>query len=38
MILTAFLLLVVMLVLSLPVAVVLALTGYILSENYAFFP
>ncbi|APE45652.1 hypothetical protein BOO69_19000 (plasmid) [Sulfitobacter alexandrii] len=38
MILTAFLLLIVMLVLSLPVAAVLALTGYILSENYAFFP
>ena len=38
MILTAFLLLLVMLVLSLPVAAVLALTGYILSENYAFFP
>ena len=34
----AFLLLLVMLVLSLPVAAVLALTGYILSENYAFFP
>lgn len=38
MILAAFLLLVGMLVLSLPVAAVLALTGYILSENYAFFP
>ena len=38
MILAAFLLIVGMLVLSLPVAAVLALTGYILSENYAFFP
>jgi tripartite ATP-independent transporter DctM subunit len=38
MILAAFLLLLGMLVLSLPVAAVLALTGYILSENYAFFP
>ncbi|MCB1812483.1 MAG: TRAP transporter large permease subunit, partial [Candidatus Competibacteraceae bacterium] len=26
------------LVISLPVAAVLALTGYVLSENYAFFP
>ncbi|MGB2202706.1 MAG: TRAP transporter large permease subunit, partial [Pseudooceanicola atlanticus] len=38
MISTALLLLLGMIALSLPVAAVLALTGYILSENYAFFP
>ncbi|MGY9045809.1 membrane protein [Puniceibacterium antarcticum] len=38
MILTAFLMLLICLALSLPVAAVLALTGYVLSENYAFFP
>ncbi len=38
MILTAFLMLIVCLAVSLPVAAVLALTGYVLSENYAFFP
>ena len=38
MIATALILLLVMLALSLPVAAVLALVGYVLSENYAFFP
>ncbi|KMK66329.1 TRAP transporter large permease [Puniceibacterium sp. IMCC21224] len=38
MILTAFTLLMVCLAISLPVAAVLALTGYVLSEQYAFFP
>ncbi len=38
MILNAFLLLLGFLAIGLPVAAVLALTGYILSENYAFFP
>lgn len=38
MIASGFTLLVILLALSLPVAVVLAVTGYILSETYAFFP